>query len=135
MGKLIRWLLIAAVAFVALIAIASEFGGEVVTLRTWDSIGVEYNTHVWVVDDQGSIWVRSGDPNSGWLERLHARPSCELERAGEWRKYVATPVPGAAERINSLMAEKYGWADAVIGLVMDRSASVPVRLSPGALEP
>lgn len=129
-GKIFRWLLVLALAFVALIAAASHFGGELVTLRSADSMGVETETTLWVVDDAGAIWLRSGNPNTGWLERIESRPEVQLERDGEWHDYRATPVPGGTERINALMAEKYGWADMVIGLIRDSSNAVPVRLDP-----
>jgi len=129
-GKIFRWLLVLAIAFVALLGIASRFGGELVTLRTGDEMNVQTDTTLWVVDDAGAIWLRSGNPSTGWLQRLEARPEVELERNGEWHDYRATPVPGGTERINTLMAEKYGWADTVIGLVRDSSNAIPVRLDP-----
>lgn len=130
MGKIVRWILVGALAFVALLMAASRFGGELVTLRTADAMGVETETTLWVVDDAGAIWLRSGNPSTGWLERIAHRPEVQLERDGQWRDYRATPVPGGTERINALMAEKYGWADTVIGWVRDSSTSVPVRLDP-----
>jgi len=129
-GKVFRWLLIAVLAFVALVVIASEYGGEVVKLQTADQMGVTTNTSLWVVDDAGAIWLRAGNPNSAWLERLTAYPEVKLLRDGEWRDYRATPVPGGADRINSLMAEKYGWAESVVSLLHDSSGVIPVRLDP-----
>jgi len=129
-GKIIRWLLIAVLAFIGLVVVASEFGGEVVKLQTADQMGVTTDTSLWVVDDGGAIWVRAGNPNAEWLERLQAKPEVKLLRDGEWRDYRATPVPGGAERINDLMAEKYGWAESVISLIHDSNAVIPVRLDP-----
>jgi hypothetical protein len=34
------------------------------------------------------------------------------------------------EHVNTLMFQKYGWADAYIGLLFDRSDSVAIRLDP-----
>lgn len=129
-GKIIRWVLVLVVAFVALVGIASHFGGELVTLQTAGEMGVTTDTTLWVVDDAGAVWVRAGNPNAGWLARIEARPEVKLERDGQWRDYRATPVPGGAERINALMAEKYGWAESVISLIHDENTVVPVRLDP-----
>jgi hypothetical protein len=45
---------------------------------------------------------------------------------------IAAPEPGDAghRRIRGLLAAKYGWADAWVGLLQDTSRSVAVRLTP-----
>ncbi len=123
-----RIVLFAVLAFVIAVLTASEWGGEVVELRTTDGIGATQTTRLWIVDDQGNLWLRAGRASSGWLERVRVHPVVELVRGGTTAEYNASPVPEAAERINALMAEKYGVADWLIGLLRSRDDVVPVRL-------
>lgn len=122
------------VAFVAALVVgglmlASEYGGEVVTLWTTDERGIEYSTSLWVVEDAGSQWLRAGSTESGWYQRLKARPEVKLERNGEVRRYQAQPRPGDTQRINALMARDYGFADRLVGIARDESKSIAIRLN------
>jgi hypothetical protein len=128
MGKVIAFLVALVVGFFVLMGVASEMGGEVVKLTTNDAQGAQRTTSLWVVDDGGVPYLRAGNSESGWYERLVADPNIEVERDGVVTRYLAQPSPDRTERINALMAEKYGWADAVIGIV--RGDSVAVRLAP-----
>lgn len=130
MGRVLGIGLFVVVAFLAAIMAASEWGGEVVVLKTVDTVGVEHETHLWIVDDAGAQWLRAGQDGSGWLERLRTHPEVELKRGDTWGRYHATPVPGATARIHEAMAEKYGAADRLISLIRDGSKSVAVRLDP-----
>jgi hypothetical protein len=107
---------------------ASENGGEVVTLKTYTQNGYDFSTTLWVIDDHRTLYVRSGDPDSAWLGRLRANPRVELTRNGEVTVYRAVPTPRLRDRINYLMAERYGLADQLIGFMRDSSQAVPVRL-------
>jgi len=118
--------------FVGAVFAASELGGEVVVLVTRDAEDAAHRTHLWVVEDAGRLWLRAGDPGSGWLQRLEARPGVGLEREGRAAAFRATPVPMRRDRVNELMAEKYGWADRLIGLLRAADGVVPVRLDPEA---
>ena len=40
---------------------ASELGGEVVTLTTLDAEGARHETSLWIVEDDGSLWLRAGN--------------------------------------------------------------------------
>jgi len=139
-----RWVLRLALALVALAVLfvgsifaASEFGGEVVHLRTRDAQGGEHTTHLWVVDDAGFAWLRAGMPGSSWLARIDADPNVVVERRGETLRFHAVPVhePAVRDRIHALMREKYTWADRVVGALRDPRGSVPVRLEPIAPAP
>jgi len=113
----------------ALQLIASE-SGEVVVLETQDGDGIA-RTRLWVVEDDGRLWLRSGGGSSLWYQRLIAEPNITLEREGLRGSYLAQPEPDRVHRINALMAAKYGWRDTVVGwFVGDRSTDVPVRLEP-----
>ncbi len=116
---------------------ASELGGEVVVLTTQDASGAPRETRLWVVDDAGSMWLRAGQARNAWLRRLQANPSVRVERAGQVGNYRAVPVAedAARLRVHELMAEKYGWADHLIGLIRDGAASIAVRLDPAEAPP
>jgi hypothetical protein len=104
--------------------------GEVVTLRSWDSVGVEHETSLWLVEDGGTLWLRAGTPRAGWLERVRTRPEVVMTRNGVESKYAASVVDQARDRVNALMAAKYGLADTLVGVVHDTDESLPVRLEP-----
>jgi hypothetical protein len=133
----VRWkrvagvLLLAAVAFAAVTAVALE-GVEVVELRTRDGGGGTRVTRVWIADADGASWVEAATPDRPFLRDLQADPRLDVVRGGRVLAMRATPEPGPPghERIRRLLAEKYGWADAWIGLVADTSSSVAVRLEP-----
>jgi hypothetical protein len=107
---------------------SSEQGGEVVTLRTYNQSGYDFETSLWIIDDHRTLYLRSGDPNSGWLGRIYVNRRVELVRDETVTAYNAVPVPELRDRINYLMAERYGWADQLIGFMADRTKAVPVRL-------
>lgn len=111
------------------IALLSE-SGEVVVLETADAEGRSYETRLWIVEDAGQLWLRAGSPSSRWYVQLEASPDVKLTRGEETRDYRAVPVEAVRERINALMAEKYGTADRLIGIMADRGDSVPIRLDP-----
>jgi hypothetical protein len=110
---------------------ASELGGEIVVLRTGGAGGETLETRLWVVDHQGAQWLRGG-AGSGWLTRIEEDPDVVMVRRGQAEPYRALPVRDAAvrDRIEALMAEKYGFADRLIALVRDPEGSVAVRLDP-----
>src|SRR5687767_11123720 len=110
MGKILLFLIALGVGFVALVAVASEMGGEVVAVTTHDADGGERTTSLWVVDDGSFAYLRSGNQDSGWYERLVADPNVEVERDGRRGRYTAQPAADRTSEIDALMAEKYGWA-------------------------
>jgi len=133
-----RVLLVVALGVVAValyfgaVMLASELGGEVVVLHTRGDDGSGHATSLWVVEDEGALWLRAGVPESGWLERLERRPEVELERGGRTIALRAVPVPQRRDRIHALMRERYGWADVLVASLpgRDPQRSVPVRLEP-----
>ncbi len=139
MRRLIRYLLTAAVVLIVLVAgffglvlVASELGGEVITLHTQTASGEEKRTRLWVVDDAGFAWLRAGMSGSGWLARIERNPIVLVERGGRLIRYRAVPVrqPQVRDRIHALMREKYGMADRLVSVLRDPAQSVPVRLEP-----
>lgn len=132
MRKLLLLLLALVAAFVLAIALASELGGEVVTLYTEDSAGAERSTSLWIVDREGFQYLRAGDGSSAWLERLRAKPAVRLERAARTERYQAVLAPELTPDIDAQMAEKYGLADRLVSLMRDPAKSMAVRLVPAS---
>jgi len=104
--------------------------GEVVVVRTLDDAEKPQETRLWVVDDAGNAWIRAGHPGAAWLLRLQVEPDIEIMRGGQTLAVRGIPTPEARERINALMAEKYGWADRFIGFFFSRDHAVPILLQP-----
>jgi hypothetical protein len=109
---------------------ASELGGEVVTLTTFDAEGASHETSLWIVEDDGSQWLRAGSPGSAWLARIRDNPKVELARDGAAKTYRAEIVVDRRDRINRMMAEAYGWADSVVGAMRESELTLAVRLVP-----
>lgn len=128
--RLLGVLVLAFAAFVGFVFVASEWGGEVVKLHTSDAEGRQHVTHLWIVEDEGALWLRDGQAESGWVERLRQNARAELEREGERRPVQAVFVAEKRERINQLMAERYGWVDAVISVMRDPETTRAIRLDP-----
>lgn len=126
---LLAGILALAIVIVGTQYIASE-SGEVVVLQTRDEAGDVHQTRLWVVDHEGSAWLRAGNPTGGWFPRLSARPDVVLVRGSLALPYRAVPAPEARDTINDLMHEKYGWADSYISFFFPRAKKIPVRLLP-----
>ena len=89
--------------------IASETG-EVVVVTTQDKTGVRSETRLWIVEHEGSRWLRSGGGAASlWYQQLLANPQLELLRGTTRYYHRATPVPDMQATVNGLMGEKYGW--------------------------
>jgi hypothetical protein len=130
---MIRTLILGVIALLLVVGLgtvlASEFGGEVVVLHTTDSSGASYQTSLWIVEDENEdLWLRSGDPNSGWLIRLEDNPSVKLTRDDEVEHYRAVIFMEQVDHVNDLMAADYGMADQLMGLQRDPESIVPIRL-------
>ncbi len=109
--------------------------GEVATLITTDDRGRAMRTGVWVVEPDGTLYLRASSPRADWLERLSERPEVALDRGGVVRSYRAVRVddPVIRDRVNRAMAAKYGRLDHIVSLLRRRDRSVPVRLDPLAV--
>ncbi len=105
---------------------------EVVVLTSSDASGQGYDTPLWVVENDDGLWLRAGNPDSEWLGRVRENPQIELERGDQTLRYRAVLVDEDAsrERVNELMAEKYGASNSMASLWGDHGASIPIRLEP-----
>ena len=129
-----RALLLAVGLAVGAIVLASSSvdEGEVVTLISTDSAGAAFETQLWIVDVDGSLYLRAGSPHSRWLARLRAQPHVTLVRGGVRVEASALPQtdPKILSLVNERMAEKYGYADRLWAHLVDRDHSVPILLEP-----
>ena len=108
---------------------ASEYGGETVELETLDERGNSFLTTLWVVELHQEPWLRAGDPEAAWLQRLQVDPGVFLIRNGERKPYRAEVSDEGPWRVNEAMREKYAWADQLISLIHDAGAVIAVRLA------
>jgi|TARA_Y100000310_G_C20700289_1_gene829089 hypothetical protein len=118
-------------ALLGLLQVLASERVEVVQLNTTDSEGAAVTTRLWVVDHEGSSYLRAGE-GSGWYARLSDNPSVTLVRKGSEAHYRASPTRDKVEIVNRLMNDKYGWGDDFFALLMDRSASIPIELQPNS---
>jgi hypothetical protein len=123
--------LLAAAGVAGVTAYALE-SNEVVVFRTFDSAGGMHEARVWIVDDLGYSWIEAAGPDKLFYTRLLEEPAVEVERAGRTYRHRAVPDRSrrAHDRLRSLLSAKYGWADEWIGLFVDTSGSIAVRLEP-----
>lgn len=118
------------VSFLALFVaqiVASE-SGEVVVLHHVNDAGEEAQTRLWVVDQDGVQWLRTGSELAGWYKDLLARPEVKVVRGETTTVVTARPNPAQRDAINDLMAAKYGWADQLIDVLYGREDAIPIEL-------
>lgn len=113
---------------------ALEAGG-VAVVETRAADGSVRSTRVWYAEVDGELWLEAATPESSWFKDLQRDPELTLEAGGESRRYVAETVerPSGHARIRSALREKYGLRDWWVGLLVDPSRSVAVRLVPSRL--
>ncbi len=108
--------------------------GELVpgaVLYTRDNAGEWAATKLWVLDREGTTWIRVARPGSAWYRRLRVDPRIELERDGARATYRARPHPEPATRaaIDAAFREQNGAIDAWYALLLGRDA-IPIELAP-----
>jgi hypothetical protein len=123
---------LASLAFVAVTWWALESGG-VAIVETTAADGSTRSTHVWFVEPDGKLWVEAGTPENPWYLDVQRAPTLRLSSDdGPSGEFVAHTVPGPAaqQRVRGLLREKYGFRDAWVGMLVDSSQSIAVRLVP-----
>jgi hypothetical protein len=133
-GIVVKLVLVAvalAGAFVAATWWALEAGG-VARVETRSADGSTRTTHVWYVEPDGELWLEAGTPENPWYRDVLADPTVTLSAEGRSVRHRAEVVdtPAARHRVRSLLREKYGLRDRWVGLLVDSSRSVAVRLRP-----
>lgn len=128
------WFVLFAGGFFGLWTLGQRASEEIAVLHTIDGESEDRYSSLWVVDDAGWTWIRAYRPDVRWLDNLLAHPYVELERAGETLRYRAAILPRevSGERVDALMAEKYGPAEWLRARLSDDD-TVPIRLE--MLEP
>jgi hypothetical protein len=123
-------LVVLGVAIFAIVTLVALEGREVVVLRTRAADGTEHATRTWIADADGGAWVEAANPDRPFLHDLAREPTLTVDRHGHRQKCRATiaPNPEGHDRIRSLLATKYGWADRWIAMVADTEGSLAVRL-------
>lgn len=117
-------------AFFAVTRWVLESGG-VAIVETRAPDGNARRTHVWFAESGDELWLEAGTPENAWFVDAQRDPLLRLSAAGRSGRYRAEPIAGSAHaRIRVLLREKYGWRDAWVGLLVDTSRSVAVRLQP-----
>lgn len=134
MKKLLKWTVIVLIiglgALVGLERLAAE-RVEVVELLAMDEQGKTQITRLWVVDNEGSAYLRVGADGSGWYDRIQINDTIALVRGGERQEYEVRSRPEKSDRINELMQQKYTWGDSLIAaMVGSREGSIPLELIP-----
>jgi len=105
---------------------------EVVVLHSHGVDG-DHATRLWVLDDAGRAWLRTGAKNATWLPRIRSNPAIELERGGQTLGFSAVVIgdPSTVARINELSLEKYGWSEQLLrAMGTDPAGQVAIRLDP-----
>lgn len=132
---MIRRIAIAAgLALVAAAALAwwvlESSGVAIVETRAPD--GDVRRTHVWYVRAGDAIWLEAGRPEHPWYLDVQRTPRVVLRANGLAGEFDAVTMPGrdAHEHVRALLREKYGLRDRILGLVVDTSGSIAVRLEP-----
>ena len=104
----------------------------VAVIETRTPGGTVRSTHVWYTEPDKDLWLEAGTPENAWFQDVQQNPVLSFRANGRSARYVARPVddPSGHSRIRSLIREKYGFRDRWVGLVVDTSRSVAVRLLP-----
>ena len=127
--------LAASAALIVTFALATWWALEsdgVAVIETLAPDGTARSTHVWHADSHGELWLEAGTPENPWFEDIRQRPTVTFTAEGRSRRYTATLVddPAAHAQIRGLLREKYGARDWWVGLLVDTSRSLAVRLEP-----
>jgi hypothetical protein len=124
------------VAFVVVTTWALESGG-VAVIMTHAPGGELRSTHVWYAESDGELWIEAGTPENAWFTDAQRDPRIAFSADRRSGNYLAEPVYdlGAHTRMRGWLCEKYGLRDYWVGLLVDSSISVAVRLNPAAPGP
>lgn len=119
------------VLFIAIPIVASELGGEVVTLERAEENGESSRIRIWVVDNDDAAWIEHGDSESYWMNRLGSSNEIVLDRGDQTLRYEGVLDPDSHDLYHDLRRQKYGWADQLIEMLSGGREScdgIPVRL-------
>ena len=120
-----------AVAFAVATWVALEWS-DVARIETRAEDGHLRSTHVWYAVRDGALWVEAGARDNPWFVDALREPRVAIVVDGERREVRAVVVDDDRERalLRAALRARYGWRDAWVGMLVDASQSVPVRLDP-----
>jgi len=104
--------------------------GELVTLHTRGPDGSDYETQLWVIEEEGEFYLRAHYAGAKWLARIRQHPEVALSRGDASYPFLARPVydPQLRRAVNRAMAAKYGLADRLASALWSTEKSIPVHL-------
>lgn len=109
---------------------------EVVVVTTRAEDGSARETHVWFAENRGELWLEAGTPENPWYLDILEDPRLRLRAEdGPAADFVARPMPDRSPDVRKLLSAKYGVRDRWVGLFVDSSRSIAVRLVPAAQVP
>ena len=104
---------------------------DVVVVTTRAEDGTARETHVWFAENRGELWLEAGAPGNPWYRDILEDPRLRLRAEnGPTAEFVARPTPERSADVRALLSAKYGVRDRWVGLFVDSSESVAVRLLP-----
>mgnify|MGYP003410918383 FL=1 len=120
-----------AIAFAAITWLALESGG-VAIVETHAGDGSIRSTHVWFVEPEREFWLEAGSAQNGWFDDFGRDPRIAFRAEGRHGEFLAERYEDSPTRarIRALLREKYGLRDRWVGLFVDQSRSLVVRLDP-----
>jgi hypothetical protein len=134
--KTIYWLIGILVTILALLIaipiVASELGGEVVTLERAEKEGEPSRIRIWIVDKDDTAWIEHGDSESYWMNRLRSSKEVVVDRGGQIQRYEGVLDADSHDLYHDLRRQKYGWADQLIEMFsggLENCDGIPVRLT------
>lgn len=121
------------VGFVAITWWALEAGG-VAIVETHAPDGSIRSTHVWFAEPDGELWLEAGSPENPWFADVGRDPRLSFRADGRAGEYVGEPIeePAARARIRAELRAKYGLRDAWVGMLVDQTKSLVMRLVPAS---
>ena len=124
------------VGFFAITWFALESGGGVGVVETQRPDRTVRSTHVWPARIDAVLWLEAGTAGNGWYVDAQSKPLVWLDFEDERQRYRAVPVhdPAAHDRLRASIRERFGWRDRWVGIWVDSSASIAVRLDPAFQE-
>ena len=124
-------LLAGVLAFGGITWAALEVGGGVAVVETRAPDGSTRSTHVWFVEDEGTLWLEAGTPDNGWYQDVLRDPVLAFHSEGRAGRYRAEPSEDRERQrwLRERLAAKYGWRDRWVSLYVDQQRSIPVKLA------
>ena len=96
--------------------------------------GASRRTIIWIVVDDGRVYVRSvRGPNGKWYQRLTARPDGAIHVAGTRTPVRAVSVgdPGEIERVSEALRRKYAThGSSLANMLRPETLPTTLRLEP-----